>query len=138
MAFDIHNFAGVGFNQSEYILRESVMNHTIPVRITGGRLPIDTSVQVHTEVETAGTCMWNFLCTYMYLQIIYFFYNISYISVPIVLLDDCFRFLTTCVISSFPVIALVQNSLYARCGAVETGDHIIESCSGQFRFLLCN
>ena len=57
LAFDIHNFAGVGFNQSEYILRESVMNHTIPVRITGGRLPVDTSVQVHIEVETAGTCM---------------------------------------------------------------------------------
>ena len=31
------------------------MNHTIPVSITGGKLPVDTSVQVHSEDDTAGT-----------------------------------------------------------------------------------
>ena len=31
------------------------MNHTIPVSITGGRLPVNTSVQVHSEIDTAGT-----------------------------------------------------------------------------------
>lgn len=53
MLFD--NSADIGFNQSEYILRESVMNHTVPVSITGGRLPIDTSVQVQAEVNRADT-----------------------------------------------------------------------------------
>ena len=31
------------------------MNHTIPVSITGGRLPVNTSVQVLPEFDTAGT-----------------------------------------------------------------------------------
>ena len=52
---DIYYSAGIEFNQSEYIIRESVMNHTIPVSITGGRLPVDTSVQVLSENDTAGT-----------------------------------------------------------------------------------
>jgi hypothetical protein len=45
----------IGFTQSEYIIRESVMNHTIPVRITGGRLPVATSVQVQAEGNTMDT-----------------------------------------------------------------------------------
>ena len=53
--FWFDNSADIGFNQSEYVLRESVMNHTIPVSITGGRLPIDTSVQVQAEVNRADT-----------------------------------------------------------------------------------
>ena len=53
--FWFNNFTDIGFTQSEYIIRESVMNHTIPVRITGGRLPVATSVQVQAEGNTMDT-----------------------------------------------------------------------------------
>ena len=42
------HYAGVGFNQSEYILREELTNHSVPVGITGGKIPVDTIVQVET------------------------------------------------------------------------------------------
>ena len=44
----------IGFNQSEYTLQESEMNHTIPVDITGGRLPIDTIIQVEPQLASTG------------------------------------------------------------------------------------
>lgn len=52
--------ADLGFNQSEYVVRESEVIHTIPVVVTNGRLPVDTVVQVRSELATAGE---KFYCT---------------------------------------------------------------------------
>lgn len=50
------NFTGVGFPRSEYTLRESNdEEYTIPVIVTGGRLPVETVINVFTlEEGTAG------------------------------------------------------------------------------------
>lgn len=50
----MHVSTGIGFNMSEYVLREG-LNHTLPVVITGGSLPVNTQVEVNANnFDTAG------------------------------------------------------------------------------------
>ena len=49
--------AVIGFNQPEFTLRERVMNHTIPVTVTGGRLPTATAIEVHPEAPPSNCKM---------------------------------------------------------------------------------
>lgn len=50
----MHVSTGIGFNMSEYVLREG-MNYTLPVVITGGSLPVATQVKVNaSNFATAG------------------------------------------------------------------------------------
>lgn len=48
------NPTGIDFSQPEYVLRESLMNYTVPVMINGGRLPIATVIEVNPG-ETSST-----------------------------------------------------------------------------------
>ena len=47
------------------------MNHTIPVSITGGRLPVNTSVQVLSEFDTAGTYKFQSLSLFILLCLLH-------------------------------------------------------------------
>ncbi|CAI8026308.1 IgGFc-binding protein [Geodia barretti] len=54
----------IDFSRSEYILLESLMNNTVPVTVTGGRLPIDTVIEVNPDESSsnAGDYCYCFLC----------------------------------------------------------------------------
>ncbi|CAI8026301.1 Deleted in malignant brain tumors 1 protein [Geodia barretti] len=44
----------IDFSRSEYILLESLMNNTVPVTVTGGRLPIDTVIEVNPDESSSN------------------------------------------------------------------------------------
>lgn len=46
-------YTGIGFNMTRYVLREG-LNHTIPVVITGGSLPVATQIKVNPNFDIAG------------------------------------------------------------------------------------
>lgn len=58
----MHMYAstGIGFNMTEYVLREG-SNRTLPVVITGGSVPVDTQVKVNPNFDTAGKRFMNML-----------------------------------------------------------------------------
>ena len=74
---NVHS-VGVGFNDSEYIIREGRTNHTVPVSVTGGRLPTDTAIQVIPDANTteAGIILSNWalnngICIHLYVIVRY-------------------------------------------------------------------